>query len=154
MILRNQVIAQSAYSSVVAIKGPENEKKEREELLKNYATIAHKLPTMILQNGLAQATGFLLAKSAKEESVKEKAHAEMLKHLLAAFQEIDGDFKHVQNNEKFHKTIIESNLTQIMRYTREALEVAGWLRRYVQGVLKRGPTGDLEKQESTQGAEL
>lgn len=141
MILRNQVIAQSAYSSVVAIKGPENEKNEREELLKNYATIAHKLPTMILQNGLAQATGFLLAKSAKE-----KAHAEMLKHLLAAFQKIDDDFKHVQKNEEFHQKIIDSNLTQIMGYTRESLEIAGWLRRYVQGILKRGATGEMEEE--------
>lgn len=147
MILRNQVIAQSAYSSVVAIKGAENEKNEREELLKNYATIAHKLPTMILQNGLAQATGFLLAKSAKEESAKEKAHAEMLKHLLAALQKIDDDFKHVQKNEEFHQKIIDSNLTQIMRYTRESLEIAGWLRRYVQGILKRGATGDTEGAE-------
>lgn len=149
MILRNQVIAQSAYSSVVAIKALENEKKEREALIKGYATIAHKLPTMILQNGLAQATGFLLAKSAKEEP-----HAEMLEHLLAAFQEIDDDFNKVQDHEDFHKAIIASNLTQIMRYTREALEIAGWLRRYVQGVLKRGPSGDVEEHKETQGTEL
>lgn len=147
MILRNQVIAQSAYSSVVAIKGPENEKKEREALIKGYATIAHKLPTMILQNGLVQATGFLLAKSATE-----KAHAEILDHLLKAFQSIDDDFKDVQKHDDFHEKIIFSDLTKIMRYTREALEISGWLRRYVQGILKRDVNGEVEEQKSTQGA--
>ena len=134
---RSQIVATAAFKQINSRKNKSIEEN------KNYATIAHKLPTMILQNGLAQATGFLLAKSAKEESAKEKAHAEMLKHLLAAFQEIDGDFKHVQNNEKFHGKIIDSNLTQIMRYTREALEIAGWLRRYVQGVLKIDATGEV-----------
>uniref|UniRef100_UPI00301CB0FC type III-B CRISPR module-associated protein Cmr5 n=1 Tax=Staphylococcus aureus TaxID=1280 RepID=UPI00301CB0FC len=93
----------------------------------------------ILQNGLPQATGFLLSKAPTE-----KAHETLLNHLLGAFQKIDkNDFESVQDITTFHEQIIGSDLKQIMRYTREALEISGWLRRYVQGVLKRGPSGEM-----------
>ena len=135
MISRNQIIAQITYQQVAKLKESEDEK-----LNKNYATIVHKLPAMILQNGLSQATGFLLSKAPTE-----KAHSTLLNHLLAAFKKIDkNDFESVQDITEFHKKIIESDLKQIMRYTREALEISGWLRRYVQGVLKRGATGETE----------
>ncbi|MFK3861860.1 type III-B CRISPR module-associated protein Cmr5 [Pseudoalteromonas rhizosphaerae] len=144
MISRNQIIAQTTYQQVAKL-----EESRDEKLHNSYATIVHKLPAMILQNGLSQATGFLLSKAPTE-----KAHETLLNHLLGAFQKIDkNDFESVQDITTFHEQIIGSDLKQIMRYTREALEISGWLRRYVQGILKRGPTGDVEKQESTQGAE-
>ncbi|SJL83230.1 type III-B CRISPR module-associated protein Cmr5 [Vibrio palustris] len=151
MISRNQIIAKTTYQQVVAVKDimfPQDDKveqsekeaseKRREKLHKNYATIAHKLPAMILQNGLPQATGFLLSKASED------AHAKLLDHLLAVFKKVDNDFDGVHDRDAFHKTIIGSDLKEIMRYTREALEISGWLRRYVQGVLKRGATGDTE----------
>ncbi|MGO1296754.1 MAG: type III-B CRISPR module-associated protein Cmr5 [Vibrio sp.] len=133
MISRNQTIAQITYQHVAEL-----EKSGDEALHKSYATIVHKLPAMILQNGLPQATGFLLSKASED------AHAKLLDHLLAAFKKIDDDFDSVHDRDAFHKTIIGSDLKEIMRYTREALEISGWLRRYVQGVLKRGATGDTE----------
>ncbi|MFC3022825.1 type III-B CRISPR module-associated protein Cmr5 [Vibrio zhugei] len=136
MMPRNQIIAQTTYQQVAKL-----EEGGDETLNKSYATIAHKLPTMILQNGLPQATGFLLSKASED------SHAKLLDHLLATFKKIDNDFDDVQNSEAFHKKIIDSDLKQIMRYTREALEISGWLRRYVQGVLKRGPSGDMQDQE-------
>jgi CRISPR-associated protein Cmr5 len=84
-----------------------------------------------------------LAKAASED-----AHKQMLEHLLVVFQKIDDDFKEVQSRDDFHRTIINSDLKKIMRYTREALEISGWLRRYVQGILKRGATGDTEGAEA------
>lgn len=134
MRLRNQIIAQTSYQQVTKLK-----ESEDETLHKNYATIVHKLPTMILQNGLPQATGFLLAKASSE-----KAHDTLLKHLLVVFKQIDNDFEGLEDIKKFHEIIIDSELKQIMRYTREALEISGWLRRYVQGILKISATGDDE----------
>lgn len=135
MISRNQIIAQITYQQVAQLKesGDEN-------LHKNYATIVHKLPAMILQNGLSQATGFLLSKAPAED-----AHKTLLNHLLDAFKQIDEEFKGVKDGEAFHEQVIGSDLKQIMRYTREALEISGWLRRYVQGILKIGATGDSEE---------
>ena len=137
MISRNQIIAQITYQQVAKL-----EKSGDEKLHKSYATIVHKLPAMILQNGLPQATGFLLSKAPSE-----KAHETLLNNLLAAFQKIDNDFDDIQNREALHEKIIASDLKQMMRYTREALEISGWLRRYVQGVLKRGSSGDMEDQK-------
>lgn len=136
MISRNQTIAQTTYQQVAKL-----EESGDKKLHKSYATIVHKLPAMILQNGLPQATGFLLSKASED------AHAKLLDHLLSAFQKIDKDFYDVQDRRAFHEQIIASDLKKIMRYTREALEISGWLRRYVQGVLKRGPSGDMEDQK-------
>ncbi|MFM2476485.1 type III-B CRISPR module-associated protein Cmr5 [Celerinatantimonas sp. MCCC 1A17872] len=149
MTPRNQVIAQTAYPLIVALKADESS-KEGKALNKNYATLAHKLPAMILQNGLPQATGFLLAKSSSEH-----AHQILLEHLITVFRNIDDDFKNIQKIEDFHQKIIDSNLTQVMRYTRESLEIAGWLRRYVQGVLKLDATGENEGETNVkEGAKL
>jgi CRISPR-associated protein Cmr5 len=148
MVSRNQIIAQNAYQCVAGLK--ENEQQENGQKLNNsYATLAHKLPTMILQNGLSQATGFLLAKASSET-----AHEQMLDHLRHVLNQIDDDFRDAQDNDAFHRKIIVSDLSQIMRYTREALEISGWLRRYVQGVLKRGVTGETEdEREAAKGGE-
>ncbi len=138
MISRNQIIAQTTYQQVAKL-----EESEDKKLHKSYATIVHKLPAMILQNGLPQATGFLLSKAPSEN-----AHEALLNHLLATFKKIDDDFVGVKDITEFHKKIIGSDLKQIMRYTRKALEISGWLRRYVQGILKRGATGDTEDVET------
>lgn len=93
---------------------------------------------MILQNGLAQATGFLLSKS-------EEHHKALLEDLTAVFKQVDAKLANIADDDKgeaLHNEIIQSDLHQIMRYTREALEIAGWLRRYVQGILKIGPDGN------------
>lgn len=143
MISRNQTIAQITYQQVAKL-----EESRDEKLYKSYATIVHKLPAMILQNGLPQATGFLLSKTPSEN-----AHEILLSHLLEAFQTIDEDFKAIQDITTFHEKIIDSDFKQIMRYTREALEISGWLRRYVQGILKRGATGDTEGAEAAKEGE-
>lgn len=128
---RSQIVATAAFERVNyrKIKSPEENKK--------YATLVHKLPTMILQNGLAQTTGFLLAKG-------EVHHKALLNDFTLIFKQIDADFKDIadKDNTAFHAVIIGSDLYKIMRMTREALEIAGWLRRYVQGILKIGPDGN------------
>lgn len=127
---RSQIVATAAFKQI-------NSRKDKSiEENKKYATLAHKLPTMILQNGLAQATGFLLSKS-------EEHHKALLKDLTAVFKQVDAKLANIANGEALHDAIIQSDLHQIMRMTREALEIAGWLRRYVQGVLKIDATGEV-----------
>lgn len=127
---RSQIVATAAFKQI-------NSRKDKSiEENKKYATLVHKLPAMILQNGLAQATGFLLAKN-------ELHHQELLKDLTAVFKQVDAKLANIANGEALHDAIIQSDLHQIMRMTREALEIAGWLRRYVQGVLKIDATGEV-----------
>ncbi|XAG27633.1 type III-B CRISPR module-associated protein Cmr5 [Vibrio metschnikovii] len=130
---RSQIVATAAFKQINSRKNKSIEEN------KKYATLVHKLPAMILQNGLAQATGFLLSKS-------EEHHKALLEDLTAVFKQVDAKLANIADDDKgkaLHNEIIQSDLHQIMRMTREALEIAGWLRRYVQGVLKIDATGEV-----------
>lgn len=135
---RSQIVATAAFERVNSRK-----KNNSIEENKKYATLVHKLPAMILQNGLAQATGFLLAKN-------EDHHQALLEDLVLVFKQVDkqvdaklANIADDNKGEALHNEIIQSDLHKIMRMTREALEIAGWLRRYVQGVLKIDATGEV-----------
>lgn len=121
---RSHQLASAAYKRVEAHKSSASAKK--------YGAIAHKLPALILQNGLAQATGFLLAKG-KEE------HLALLDDLAQVLREV-GETGCV-DRAAMHATIIAADVSQTMHLTRRSLEVSGWLKRYVQGVLNVDATG-------------
>lgn len=123
--IRTHAIACAAYDCVYArreVKG----KKE-------YGALAHKLPGMILQNGLAQATGFLLAK-------KEREHQFLLEDLNTVLVET-GSVSTI-TGAALHDLIIQSDLAGTVNLTRRSLEASGWIKRYVQGVLRLDPTSD------------
>ena len=109
---------------------------------KKYGALAHKLPGLILQNGLAQATGFLLAKG-KEE------HLAVLADLRQVLYETR--ISNATDGPALHQAIIAADLAQTMLLTRRTLEAAGWMKRYVQGVLGVDSTGDT-KENSDAGA--
>lgn len=128
--MRGHVVAQKAYDCVTA-QLTFDKKKE-------YGSLAHKLPVLILQNGLAQATGFLLAKNTV-------AHLALLDDLARV---LGRQSTGVQSAGKIlHAEIIQADVTQTMLLTRRSLEAAGWIKRYVQGVLKIDSTGDAESEE-------
>lgn len=110
---------------------------------KKYGAVAHKLPGMILQNGLAQATGFLLAKGEPE-------HRAVLDDLTQVMRA--AGVTTAVDRDALHQQIIGADLQQTLRLTRQALEASSWLKRYVQGLLRITATGDLgdESQNSTQ----
>jgi CRISPR-associated protein Cmr5 len=132
--IRTHTVATAAYEAVSARNElPDDQRKQ-------YGALAHKLPGLILQNGLAQATGFLMAKGAKSE-----AHIAVLDDLhrvLHATRTTD-----VPNGQDLHQEIIKAHLADTMLLTRRALEASGWIKRYVQGVLRLGATGEPEEPE-------
>jgi len=128
MNVRAHRVAKMAYERVAARQNADNEKK--------YGAIAHKLPGMILQNGLAQATGFLLAKGAG--APEHLMLLDDLKEVLRA----GGTTPNIAGGEALHTEIIGADLTQTLKLTRAALEASGWIKRYVQGVLRVTATGD------------
>lgn len=121
MKLRSHEMAQQAFACV----------EKRKEKKKEYGALAHKLPVLILQNGLAQASGFLMAKG-------EAHHQALLEDLAHLLGKPDG--------KSLHQTVIAADVTQTMLLTRRSLEAAGWLKRYVQGVLKVDATGEESKE--------
>ncbi len=102
---------------------------------KQYGALAHKLPGMILQNGLAQATGFLLAKG---KDSNEHHHA-LLTDLHTVLHGAGATT--ATTGEGLHQEIIAAGLAQTLQLTRRSLEASGWLKRYAQGVLGVDATG-------------
>ena len=132
MSLRAHRVATEAFARVEARKVLEDKPR------KQYGAIAHKLPGMILQNGLAQATGFLLAKGGNAE---DDHHSWLLDDLNAVLRAGDPSLDE-PTREALHQRIIQADLNQTLKLTRAALEASGWLKRYVQGLLRISATGD------------
>jgi CRISPR-associated protein Cmr5 len=116
--LRAHGVAREAYARVIA--------RGEEAFKESYGSLAYRLPGMILQNGLAQATGFLLAK-AKEE------HRAILADLTDVMRK--GGATRAADGKALHQAVIGADLEQTLRLTRAALEASGWIKRYVQGAL-------------------
>ena len=145
---RTHVVASQAYECVVKRSESPDKKKK-----KAYGALAHKLPGMILENGLAQATGFLLAKGklakdkdedkvarGKPAAGKGEEHLHLLDDLNAVLRA--ADVVDTPDGPALHQKIIKSDLDGIVNLTRRSLEVSGWLKRYVQGVLRVDATGE------------
>jgi CRISPR-associated protein Cmr5 len=131
MNVRSHHVAQSAYTCVAARKSFAEKKQ--------YGALAHQLPILILQNGLAQATGFLLAKGKPE-------HLALLDDLAQVFHDSGEQRKEGQT---LHATVIAADALTTMQLTRRALEATGWIKRYVQGVLKVDATGSSDEENAT-----
>lgn len=110
-IIRTQKYAELAYPLVSEIQG--------KDLANKYRTQALNLPTMILQSGLMQMVGFLLAKNEAE-------HQEIYRHLTILL-----------NDPNLHATVQNSDIVAYQRLTRNAIEASGWLKRYTQALLKK-----------------
>lgn len=116
---RTRMMASEAYKRVAAQQG---------ELGERYRALAEALPGMILQNGLAQATGFLIAKGKPEHNA-----------MLADLNAVLGAAKVVAaaGGGELHSEIIGTDdPRRWMQITRHSLEASAWIKRYAQGLLK------------------
>lgn len=137
--VRTHAVASAAYERVAA--------RRDKAWKKQYGALAHKLPGMILQNGLAQATGFLLAKGNREHL----ALLEDLNAVLRAAGAVSAGTADTggPDGPALHDLIIRSGLTDTMNLTRRSLEASAWIKRYVQGVLRVDATGDQAAEDET-----
>ena len=130
MNIRTHAVARTAYERVAARRDVTKGRQEVDSA--KYGALAHKLPGMILENGLAQATGFLLAKGNLE-------HRALLDDLCLVLQA--GAATTASDGSGLHQEIIEGDLDRTLMLTRRCLEAGGWLKRYAQGVLRVDATG-------------
>lgn len=137
MDIRTQKYAERAYPKVESMRADkqiyqdEKEYKKKRELEAEYRTQALNLPIMILQSGLAQTIGFLMAKKGDgEDNTKPLAFKTILQHLESLLSdELQG--------QSLHNKVITSNLTEYQLLTRKALEASSWLKRYTQALLRK-----------------
>lgn len=118
-MIRTQKYAKLAYPLVESIQNTSIEAK--------YRTLALTFPAMVMQSGLAQSIGFLMAKSKDNEE-----HQLMLTHIatLLSYQGNDA-------TSNMRQSILISDLTQYQLLTRNALEATSWLKRYTQALLEK-----------------
>lgn len=117
MSIRSQDYAKRAHPLVSDIKNSQDK-----NLKAKYRTLALNFPNMILQSGLCQAVGFLLAKN-------EAHHKKLLEHLAKLLNALDGEI--------LHKHILQAELSEYQLLTRKALDAASWLKRYTQALLDK-----------------
>lgn len=134
--IRSQKMAQAAYPLVEKMqathlkdeyfKNEESDEKAlkmAQSLSAKYRTLALNFPNMILQSGLSQAAGFLLAKGKDE-------HTQLLAHLAELLTGKD-------DGQALHSHILQANISEYQLLTRKALDAASWLKRYTQALLEK-----------------
>lgn len=109
------------------------------DMFDEYGSRANSFPIMILQSGIAQALGFLRAKSANRHSTLEKAYAQYYDDLVAiiriAMPALPAD------GESFYSKVLEAELGEYRRISQFALDSAVWLKRLYQGTPKAANGG-------------
>lgn len=112
---RNQIRAEKAYNCVANL-----DKKHIDE--KDYRQLARGFPALVHTCGLVQAVAFVQAKE-KETGKK------YLKHLSEVMPIEPG-------SEPLADQSREADLIKYQQLTRDAMESAGWLKRYSEAMLK------------------
>ncbi|MHB1592308.1 MAG: type III-B CRISPR module-associated protein Cmr5 [Sulfuricella sp.] len=122
---RTQRYAEAALARIDVVK---NDKDLRGE----YKSRADNLPVMVMQAGLAQALGFLLAKSKGDVTTPYGRYLADLAIVLQA-----GGAGSFASGEALQHHVIKAPLSEYRRLTRETLAAAGWLKRFCQAYIKK-----------------
>lgn len=119
MQIRTHKYSEMAYPLV--------EKMQKDPFEAKYRTLALNFPTMIMQSGLAQAIGFLMAKGKDEHKIFLDDIAKLLNFNTSA---------------DFHNAILKSDISQYQLLTRKSLDACSWLKRYTQALLNKEKAHD------------
>lgn len=136
MKTRSQTYASTVYAQVRQILGVP------EDIQKQYGTLCHRFPVMVLRNGLAQTLGFLAAKAGVGN---DNAHAWLLNHL--AQQLLNPQANRAQLLQSVHA----ANLQEYRLLTRKALAVAIWYKRYAESLLDVTAGHEANSTDTAQG---
>lgn len=116
---RSQRLAQSAYSRVGDAQARNNNK-----LPKEYVSFAKKFPALIHTCGLAQAVAFARAK----KGLQEKYVGDLAEVLRT------GGYHELTSAEALAGQTCQQQLSGYLRLSRDAIEAAVWLKRYVEAM--------------------
>lgn len=120
MQIRTHKYAEEAFPLIKAIKDKTlKQALDDSKFEAKYRTLALNFPTMIMQSGLAQAIGFLMAKGKDEHKI-------ILQHIQI-----------ILDRPNLHADILASDIGQYQLLTRQALDATAWLKRYTQALLKK-----------------
>ena len=113
---RSQRLAQAAFPAVMG------RKEDPQVNFKEYTTFAKKFPALIHTCGLAQAVAF----------VEAKGHSDYLTDLEAVIQ--NARHAEIANEWSLAELSRTNDLGPYMRLSRDAINAASWLKRYVEAL--------------------
>ena len=105
---------------------------KKAELEKQYGSLCHKFPLMVLRSGLAQATAFVWVKSKNNEN---SPSGVFLRDLSRLTNGSEGE-----SASAFQQRINALDLAQYQRTTRQILAASLWYKRFAESLL--GVAGD------------
>ena len=105
---------------------------EKAKLAKQYGSLCHKFPLMVLRSGLAQATAFVWVKSKNNEN---SPYGVFLRDLSRLTNGSEGE-----SASAFQQRINALDLAQYQRTTRQILAASIWYKRFAESLL--GVAGD------------
>ena len=108
--------------------------KDKNNLAKEYKSRANGFSVMVMQAGLAQALGFLMAKS---PDAAYAAYFDDLAKVLNA-----GGSVAANNGEALQIKVLAAPLAEYRLLTRETLLAAGWIKRFAQAKIKTKKEGE------------
>ncbi|CAL1241054.1 type III-B CRISPR module-associated protein Cmr5 [Candidatus Methylocalor cossyra] len=135
MPTRSQRYAAAIYERVRDVQNlPRKQQKQ-------YGALCHRFPSIVLENGLAAALGFLAAKGREDDSPPRR--------LLNDYGQVLG-----RANLHLHVIRTTTSLAEYRRLTQEILTAAEWFKRYAEAILKVDPTddGSGNSEEETENA--
>ncbi|MFQ3582162.1 MAG: type III-B CRISPR module-associated protein Cmr5 [Chloracidobacterium sp.] len=115
---RSQKIAQAAYSQIAVHTGDGARKPNKE-----FVSTVKKFPALIHTCGLAQAVAFALAK--KED--------EFIDYLAVVLRAAGHDY--ITDAQSLDQAARTQPLSTYLRLSRDALNAASWLKRYVEAAV-------------------
>ncbi|MCZ2340776.1 MAG: type III-B CRISPR module-associated protein Cmr5 [Bacteroidales bacterium] len=124
---RSQKLAQAAFPRIQACDA-EMGKDE----FKEYVTITKKFPSLIHTCGLAQAVAFYEAKGKTKPGKPEKPHLRYLKDLAAVLTAVG--HQQIGSVDQLADKVRREPLSGYLRLSRDAINAASWLKRYVEAV--------------------
>lgn len=118
---RSQKLAQAAFPRI-----QERKRGLSEREFKEYTSFAKKFPALIHTCGLAQAVAFALAK-------KEAGYVEDLAAVLSASGHTE-----ISDSPSLDQNARTQQLSAYLRLSRDAINAASWLKRYVEAASGEG----------------
>ena len=120
MALKKQRLAQAAYARIAERRNGSDQYRQE------YRSFAREFPTLVHQCGLAQAVAFAQAKKAHQED-----YANDLAVVLTAAGHSD-----VADLSAMAERTRSLPMTAYVRLSRDALDAAVWLKRYVEALFE------------------
>lgn len=133
MQTRSQIYSKKVFGQIDDLSFTVNENNEEKRLKKikalkkEYGSLCHNFPLMVLRNGLSQAVAFVWMKS---ENDLNSPQGKFIKHLSLLT-----DGSETETAKDFQERINQLDLMKYQRITRKILSASIWYKRFAESLL-------------------